>query len=96
MILYGTSRNSTDEEFSKYLSEINEITLKYVKQETSKKSKTRRITLISVPTNEVILWKNKDNGYYARIVMEKLVYGFARILCFITFFFFVLNVKERN
>lgn len=42
----------TDEEFSEYLSEINQVTVKYMKQETSKSSKTRRITLISAPTNE--------------------------------------------
>ena len=39
MISYGTSRNSTDDYFSKYLSEINEITLKYMKHKTSKKVK---------------------------------------------------------
>lgn len=60
MILYGTSRNSTDDQFSKYLSEINEVILKYVKQETSKKSKMRRITLISAPTNEVILMEKQE------------------------------------
>ena len=37
MILYGASRNSTDDQFSKYRSEINEITLKYMKHKTSKK-----------------------------------------------------------
>ena len=37
MISYGTSRNSTDDYFSKYLSEINEITLKYMKHKISKK-----------------------------------------------------------
>lgn len=42
----------TDEEFSEYLSEINQVTVKYMKQETSKGSKMRRITLISAPTNE--------------------------------------------
>lgn len=39
MISYGTSRNSTDDQFSKYRSEINEITLKYMKHKTSKKVK---------------------------------------------------------
>lgn len=53
MILYGTSRNSTDDYFSKCRSEINEVTIKYMKQETSKKSKMRRITLISAPTGSV-------------------------------------------
>ena len=42
----------TDEEFSEYLSEINQVTVKYMKQATSEGSKTRRITLISAPTNE--------------------------------------------
>lgn len=42
----------TDEEFSEYLSEINQVTVKYMKQASSKSSKTRRITLISAPTNE--------------------------------------------
>ena len=59
MILYGTSRNSTDDYFSKCRSEINEVTIKYMKQETSKKSKMRRITLISASTNEVILMEKQ-------------------------------------
>ena len=42
----------TDQEFSEYLSEINQVTVKYMKQETSESSKLRRITLISAPTNE--------------------------------------------
>ena len=42
----------TDEEFSKYLSEINQVTVKYMKQATSESSKMRRITLISAPANE--------------------------------------------
>ncbi len=42
----------TDEEFSEYLSEINQVTVKYMKQASSKSSKMRRITLISAPTNE--------------------------------------------
>ena len=42
----------TDEEFSEYLSEINQVTIKYMKQETSETSKPRQITLISAPTNE--------------------------------------------
>ena len=44
----------TDEEFSEYLSEINQITVKYMKQVPSKSSKMRRITLISSPTNETV------------------------------------------
>lgn len=39
----------TDEEFTGFLSEINEIGLKYMKVEPSADSKTRRITLISSP-----------------------------------------------
>ncbi len=42
----------TDEEFSEYLSEINRVTVKYMKQASSESSKMRRITLISAPTNE--------------------------------------------
>ena len=44
----------TDEEFSKYLSEINQVTVKYMKQAGSESSKPRRITLISAPTNEQV------------------------------------------
>ena len=42
----------TDEEFSSFLSEINEIALKYMKAESAENGKTRRITLISAPANE--------------------------------------------
>ena len=42
----------TDEEFSEYLSEINQVTVKYMKQASSESSKMRGITLISAPTNE--------------------------------------------
>ena len=42
----------TDEEFSGFLSEINEIALKYMKAEANESSKMRQITLISAPTNE--------------------------------------------
>lgn len=41
----------TDEEFSGFLSEINEIALKYMKAEAGEGSKTRQITLISAPTD---------------------------------------------
>lgn len=44
----------TDEEFSAFLSEINEIALKYMNAETAQNSKTRQITLISAPTNEQV------------------------------------------
>lgn len=39
----------TDEEFTDFLSEINELGLKYMKAEPTADSKTRRITLISSP-----------------------------------------------
>ena len=42
----------TDEEFSEYLSEINQVTVKFMKQAPSESSKMRRITLISAPTNQ--------------------------------------------
>ena len=45
----------TDEEFSGFLSEINEIALKYMKMEAAEGSKTRQITLISAPTNEQVV-----------------------------------------
>lgn len=45
----------TDEEFSGFLSEINEIALKYMKAEATESSKTRQITLISAPTSEQVI-----------------------------------------
>lgn len=45
----------TDEEFSGFLSEINEIVLRHMKAETTEGSKTRQITLISAPTNEQVI-----------------------------------------
>ncbi len=41
----------TDEEFSRFLSEINEIALRYMKAEATESSKTRQITLISSPVD---------------------------------------------
>lgn len=41
----------TDEEFSSFLSEINEIALRYMKAEVTERSKTRKITLISAPVD---------------------------------------------
>lgn len=41
----------TDEEFSRFLSEINEVALKYMKAEPTAGSKTRQITLISSPAD---------------------------------------------
>lgn len=42
----------TDQEFSEYLSEINQVTVKYMKEAASASSKMRRITFISAPANE--------------------------------------------
>ena len=42
----------TDQEFSEYLSKINQLTVKYMKQAPSESSKMRRITLISAPTDQ--------------------------------------------
>ena len=42
----------TDGEFSDFLSEVNEVALRYMKVEAKAGSKTRQITLISAPTNE--------------------------------------------
>lgn len=42
----------TDEEFSDFLSEINQIAIRYMKKEAVEGSKTRQITLISAPPNE--------------------------------------------
>ena len=41
----------TDEEFSGFLSEINEVALKYMKTEAGENSRMRQITLISAPTD---------------------------------------------
>lgn len=42
----------TDGEFPDFLSEINDVALKYMKVEAKADSKTRQITLISAPVNE--------------------------------------------
>ena len=41
----------TDEEFSRFLSEVNEAALKYMKAKATENSKTRQITLISSPAD---------------------------------------------
>ena len=41
----------TDAEFSGFLSEVNEVALKYMKAEATPGSKTRQITLISAPSD---------------------------------------------
>ena len=45
----------TDEEFSSFLAEINEVALKYMKAEAAADSKTRQITLISAPTDDQVI-----------------------------------------
>ena len=55
MLLLTNCTLLTDEEFSGFLSEINEIALRYMKAETTEGSKTRQITLISAPTNEQVI-----------------------------------------
>lgn len=42
----------TDEEFSDFLAEINQVAVKYMKKEVVEGSKTRQITLISAPSKE--------------------------------------------
>ena len=42
----------TDEEFSGFLSEINEVALKYMKKDAAEGGKIRQITLISAPAND--------------------------------------------
>lgn len=42
----------TDEEFSGFLSEVNVVTLKYMKTEATADRKPRRITLISAPVDK--------------------------------------------
>ena len=45
----------TDEQFSGYLSEINEVALKYMKAEAFADSKMRQITLISAPASGQVI-----------------------------------------
>ena len=52
LLLTNCTLTLNDDEFMGYLSEINEITLKYMKKNNREKSKIRQITLISAPTNE--------------------------------------------
>ena len=42
----------TDEEFSGFLTEINQIAVKYMKKEAVEGSRMRQITFISAPSNE--------------------------------------------
>lgn len=52
LLLSSCTLALTDEEFSGFLSEINEITVRYMKKEAAAGSKTRQITFVSAPTNE--------------------------------------------
>lgn len=45
----------TDEEFMKFLSEINQLALKYTNAEVREGSKTRQITLISAPADGQVI-----------------------------------------
>ena len=52
LLLTNCTLTLDDDEFMRYLSEINEITLKYMQKNNREKSKIRQITLISAPANE--------------------------------------------
>lgn len=45
----------TDEEFMEFLSEINQVAVKYMDIGMKEGSKTRQITLISSPTDEQVI-----------------------------------------
>lgn len=53
----------TDEEFSGFLTEINQIAVKYMKKEAVEGSKTRQITLISAPSNEWVMIMEKQGQW---------------------------------
>ena len=53
----------TDEEFSGFLTEINQIAVKYMKKEAVEGSKTRQITLISAPSNEEVMIMEKQGQW---------------------------------
>ncbi len=53
MLLFtGCTLNLTDEEFSSFLSEINEVTCRYMEKKSREESRIRQITLISAPVCE--------------------------------------------
>ena len=52
----------TDEEFSGFLTEINQIAVKYMKQASSEGSKTRQISLISAPADGRVRPANSGGG----------------------------------
>ncbi len=55
LILTNCTLMLTDEQFSGFLSEINEVALKYMKAEASADSKMRQITLISAPASGQVI-----------------------------------------
>ena len=54
LLLTNCTLQLTDEDFLRFLSEINEVALKYMQIDAVDGSKTRQITLISAPTNEQV------------------------------------------
>lgn len=55
LLLTNCTLMLTDEQFSGFLSEINEVALKYMKAEASADSKMRQITLISAPASGQVI-----------------------------------------
>lgn len=53
----------TDEEFSAFLADINEVALKYMKIEAAENRRTRRITLISAPADEQTAEMKGEHAY---------------------------------
>lgn len=51
LLLSACTLTLTDEEFSRFLAEINQLAVKYMNAEVSEGSKTRQITLISAPAD---------------------------------------------
>lgn len=52
LLLTNCTLTLDDNEFMNFLSEINEVTMKYMKKDITDNSKIRQITFISAPTNE--------------------------------------------
>lgn len=51
LLLSACTLTLTDEEFSRFLADINQLAVKYMNAEVSEGSKTRQITLISAPAD---------------------------------------------
>lgn len=51
LLLSACTLTLTDEEFSRFLAEINQLAVKYMNAEVSEGSRTRQITLISAPAD---------------------------------------------